>query len=315
MRVQRPVPGRDKKRPARSSGCIAYVANIAPVEHGLRTCARCALQCSWSALISHTRKTGGRLSMNSNSVNASIPEQRNVVIATCLGAMNDEVLVSAARSGGPGTFVELYERHSKKVLPRIYRITKNREDAEDAFQDAVLRAFVHVKSFEGRSNFSSWLMSIAINSALMVLRKKRAGSEVSLEQLSEQSENHRPWEPQDHAESPEAYFARRESEDLLRSAIQQLPCIFRDAVEVQHAQECSTGRVAAELGISESAAKSRLMRARRVLRRRLSGARPGTVRKLASAGTASPAPTKSKAASASARGRVRTEQSEGGKEQ
>jgi RNA polymerase sigma factor (sigma-70 family) len=176
--------------------------------------------------------------MNSNSVNASIPEQRNVVIATCLGATNDEVLVSAARSGDPGAFVELYERHSKKVLPRIYRITQNREDAEDAFHDAVLRAFVHVKSFEGRSTFASWLTRIATNSALVVLRKRRTGTEISIEQLSERSENH--WEPQDHAESPESYSARRQSEELLRNAIQRLPCIFLEAVELQQAEECST---------------------------------------------------------------------------
>ncbi|MGA7312822.1 MAG: sigma-70 family RNA polymerase sigma factor, partial [Silvibacterium sp.] len=151
--------------------------------------------------------------------------------------MNEEVLVSAARSGDPGAFVELYERHSKKVLPRIYRITNNREDAEDAIQDAVLRAFVHVKSFEGRSSFASWLTRIAINSALMVLRKRRAGTEIPIEQLSEQSENRRAWEPQDHAESPETYAARRQSEELLRNAIQRLPCIFREAVELQQAEE------------------------------------------------------------------------------
>ena len=240
--------------------------------------------------------------MNSNSVNASIPEQRNVVIATCLDAMNEEVLVSAARSGDPGAFVELYERHSKKVLPRIYRITNNREDAEDAIQDAVLRAFVHVKSFEGRSSFASWLTRIAINSALMVLRKRRAGTEIPIEQLSEQSENRRAWEPQDHAESPETYAARRQSEELLRNAIQRLPCIFREAVELQQAEECSMGQVAERFGISESAAKSRLMRARKVLRRRLSGTCPRTVRTPPSASRLSSSPIVSSAPSAAQAG-------------
>lgn len=249
--------------------------------------------------------------MNSNSVNASIPEQSSVVIATYLDAMNDEVLVSAARSGDSSAFVALYERHSRKVLPRLYRITKNREDAEDALQDAALKAFVHLKSFEGRSNFASWLTRIAINSALLVLRKRRETA--SIEQLSEPSENHRAWEPQDNAESPEALSARRQSEELLRNAIQRLPSIFRDAVELQHAQDCSTGRVASELGISESAAKSRLMRARIFLRRRLSRARPRTVRTPASArGDSSRTTSKARA---SARGRVRTEQSQGGREQ
>src|ERR1700757_4578704 len=101
--------------------------------------------------------------------------------------MDDELLVSAASAGDSSAFVELYERHSRKVLPRIYRITKNREDAEDAFQDAVLRAFAHMKGFEGRSNFTSWLTRIAINSALMVLRKRRGGAEISIEQMSDDS--------------------------------------------------------------------------------------------------------------------------------
>ena len=240
--------------------------------------------------------------MNSNSVNASNPEQSGVVIATCLDAMNDEVLVSAARSGDSGAFVELYERHSRKVLPRIYRITKNREDAEDALQDAVLRAFVHVKSFEGRSTFASWLTRIATNSALMVLRKRRAGTEISIEQLSEPSEDHQPWEPQDYSESPEAYSARRQREELLRNAIQRLPSIFRDAVELQGAEECSTGLIAERLGISESAAKSRLLRARKALQRRLPGSGARTVRTPASGSGTSSSRIVSRAASAVAQG-------------
>lgn len=227
-------------------------------------------------------------------------------MADCMAAMNDDVLVSAARSGDPGAFVELYERNSQKILPRIYRITKNREDAEDAIQDAVLRAFVHVKSFEGRSTFASWLTRIAINSALIVLRKRRPGTEISIEQLSEQTENRRVWEPQDHAESPETYAARRQSEELLRNAIQRLPCIFREAVELQQAEECSTGQVAERFGISESAAKSRLMRARKVLRRRLSGTRPRTVRTPPSVSWVSSSPMVSNAPTAAQAGETQT---------
>lgn len=206
-------------------------------------------------------------------------QQNNCIIGPCVSATDDELLVHAARSGDRNAFVELYERHSRKVLPRIYRITKNREDAEDAFQDAVLRAFVHMKTFEGRSNFTSWLTRIATNSALMVLRKRRSASEISVDQICQDSENGRTWEPRDCAETPEASYARRESEQLLRYAIQRLPGIFREAVQLQHDQEYSTSQVAEELGISLSAAKSRLMRARKVVRRRLSGTRPRSAAK------------------------------------
>ena len=255
------------------------------------------------------------MSMNSNLVSASIAEQSSVVMANCLAAMNDEVLVCAARSGDSGAFVELYERHSKKVLPRIYRITKNREDAEDAFQDAVLRAFVHIRSFEGRSNFTSWLTRIAMNSALMVLRRRKSGKEISLQQICDETGNSQVWEPQDHADSPEACYARRESEELLLKALQRLPCIFRETVALQHAEECSTGEVAAKLGISESAVKSRLMRARKVLRRRLSGSRPRTLRTPASVRRVSLTRTSSKAHDLPVSGLLGVEQSEGGRAQ
>ena len=218
------------------------------------------------------------MSTQANLVNAHGVEQ-NVVIAQCLDAMDDDLLVSAARAGDRTAFVELYERHSRKVLPRIYRITKNHEDAEDAFQDAVMRAFVHVKSFEGRSNFSSWLTRIATNSALMVLRKKRRGTEISIEQMCDDAESSRAWEPRDQSETPEAHYVGRESKELLQNAIRRLPFIFREALELQHERNYSTEQVADELGISPSAAKSRLMRARRTVRRRLSGARPRSVRK------------------------------------
>ncbi|HTD55893.1 MAG TPA: sigma-70 family RNA polymerase sigma factor [Silvibacterium sp.] len=213
------------------------------------------------------------MSTQTTLINAQIAAE-NAVIAQCLNAMDDELLVSAARAGDRSAFVELYERHSRKVLPSIYRITKNREDAEDAFQDAVMRAFVHVKGFEGRSSFTSWLTRIATNSALMVLRKKRGAAEISIDQMCDDTETLRAWEPRDQAETPEAGYARRETEQLLRNAVRRLPPAFRDALELQHAREYSTGQVAAELGISLSAAKSRLMRARKVLRRRLSGTRP-----------------------------------------
>ena len=237
------------------------------------------------------------MSTHANPVNVPIPNQSSVLISECLNAWDDDLLVSAARAGDHGAFVKLYERHSRKVLPRIYRITKNHEDAEDAFQDAVMRAFVHMKGFEGRSNFRSWFTRIATNSALMVLRKRRAGGEIPIEEMCDDAENSRAWEPPDYSETPEACYARRESEELLRNAIQRLPCIFREAVELQQAQECSSSQVAEELGISLSAAKSRLMRARRTLRRRLSGTRSRHASKPTSSRGASRSRVKSKIAS------------------
>jgi len=224
-------------------------------------------------VLNNENSEGCQLSTHANLVNTPIPNHNNIAIGECLSAWDDDLLVSAAKAGDRSAFVELYERHSRKVLPTIYRITKNREDAEDAFQDAVLRAFVHIKSFEGRANFTSWLTRIAINSALMLLRKRRHG-EISIEQVCIDSGNSRAWEPRDVAETPEARYARLECEELLWSTIQRLPCRFRDALALQHSREYSTSQIAKELGISIPAAKARLMRARSNMRRRLSGTRP-----------------------------------------
>jgi RNA polymerase sigma-70 factor (ECF subfamily) len=87
--------------------------------------------------------------------------------------MNDELLVLAAQSGDTAAFVELRRRHATKLLRTTYRVTRNWEDAEDALQDSFLKAYLHLNKFENRSTFASWLTRIAINSALMILRKKR----------------------------------------------------------------------------------------------------------------------------------------------
>jgi RNA polymerase sigma-70 factor, ECF subfamily len=178
--------------------------------------------------------------------------------------MDDELLLSAARSGDGAAFAELCQRHSRKILVRIQRITRNREDSEDALQDTLLRALIHLQSFEGRSTFPSWLTRIAINSALQVLRKRRA-SELPMLMPPDGSEDWRPWEVTDQAETPEAYCERREKEELLRSAILRLPSIFREVVELRHEREYSALEIAEALGITVGAVKSRLVRARRAI--------------------------------------------------
>jgi RNA polymerase sigma-70 factor (ECF subfamily) len=199
-----------------------------------------------------------------NSAQESISEQDNVIIGECSREMNEELLVSAARSGDRPAFMELCGRHSRQIWWRIHRITRNREDAEDAFQDALLRAFLNLKSFEGRSSFSSWLTRIAINSALGILRKKR-NSELPIPPSSDNSANWIPWEIPDQSETPEAYCERREKEELLRSAILRLPSIFREVVELRHEREYSALEIAEALGISVAAVKSRLSRARKAV--------------------------------------------------
>jgi RNA polymerase sigma-70 factor (ECF subfamily) len=180
--------------------------------------------------------------------------------------MSNEMLVSMAKSGDVNAFVELIKRHADTVFLSTYRITGNRQDAEDALQESFLRAFIHMNKFQERSSFSTWLTRIAINSALMILRKKRSSSEISIDRTDGSAGDFETWEPRSPWEDPESRYVRRERHELLRQAIQQLPPGFRDVIELRQAKDCSNQEIAQSLGISVPAVKSRLARARKALR-------------------------------------------------
>ncbi|WP_158942963.1 RNA polymerase sigma factor [Granulicella sp. S190] len=189
-----------------------------------------------------------------------------ISVQAILEASNDEMLVAAAKTGEDLAFSELWSRHSKVIFNTMYRITRNRQDAEDAVQDAFLKAYVHLKSFDGRSSFSTWLTRIAINSALMILRKKRAHPEVSMDGGSE-SESWQHWEVPDRRANTEEHYARTEREHHLKRAIHRLRPALRSIVEIQQKHDSSIKEIAEIAGISVAATKSRLLRARTVLRR------------------------------------------------
>jgi RNA polymerase sigma-70 factor, ECF subfamily len=191
---------------------------------------------------------------------------RNDVIEDGPMEMSDEVLVSTAKSGDVNAFVELSKRHANRLLQTTYRITKNRQDAEDALQDSLLKAFSHLKDFQEKSSFSTWLTRIAINSALMILRKKHGGFEISIDGPDSPSDTCVRWESKSLTEDPESGYVRREREELLRDAILRLPPVFREVVELRQAREYSAREIAQALGISVGAVKSRLSRARMTLR-------------------------------------------------
>src|ERR1700720_1149125 len=132
--------------------------------------------------------------------------------------LDDKRLVAAAKYGQTLAFDVLCERLAPRILRSLFRITKNREDAEDALQDSFLSAFVHITEFDGRSAFSTWLTRIAINSALMILRKKRTSHEVSLDSPADSDATSGSWEVPDYAPNPEKRYAQSERENILRGA-------------------------------------------------------------------------------------------------
>ena len=181
---------------------------------------------------------------------------------------NDEALVAAAKLGEHSALSELWNRHSKRAGCITYRITRNRQDAEDALQDAFLKVFLHLKTFDGRSAFSTWLTRIAINSALMILRKKRAHPETSIDSGGDEETWH-SWEFSDRRANTEEHFLKGESERRLQRAIQGLRPALRSIVEIQQVHDGSIKEIAEIAGISVAATKSRLLRAKITLRRSL----------------------------------------------
>src|ERR1700733_709043 len=122
--------------------------------------------------------------------------------------MSEAALVSMAKLGDSDAFVELSRLHSNRLLRTIYQITRNWHDAEDALQDATLRAFSHLKDFQEKSSFYTWLTRIAINSALMILRKRRGCYEIPFDGIDDSGDSYERWEPRSPAENPESRLAR-----------------------------------------------------------------------------------------------------------
>ncbi len=196
----------------------------------------------------------------------SMPALSSVDIECPPMEMSDETLASRATSGDTDAFVELSKRHANRVFQVTYRVTRNRQDAEDALQDAFLNAFTHIKNFEGRSSFSTWLTRIAINSALMSLRKKRNSHEIPIDSGNDHEGNVVIREPQSPMDDPESHYVRGERHKRLRRAIHHLPPIYREVIQLQEANERSLREIAESLGITVSAVKSRLSRAKSALR-------------------------------------------------
>jgi RNA polymerase sigma factor (sigma-70 family) len=180
---------------------------------------------------------------------------------------SDSQLLSAAKKGDQAAFGTLFERHSKKIFHSTLRITRNREDAEDALQDCFLSGLLHLHDFDGRSQLSTWLTRIAINAALMKLRRNRYSKEVPTEFVDEEGKERPRFQLIDGALNPEDSFVERERSRILRDALVELRPRVRAALEICQLQECSVKETARKLGISTAAAKGRLFHARIALRK------------------------------------------------
>jgi len=179
----------------------------------------------------------------------------------------EDRLVAAARSGDGSAFAELCAPVTPKVFSTLLQITGNREDAEDALQDALLQAYRHIGSFQAKSKFSTWLTRVAINSGLMLLRKKNQRREVFLSDGTEEIDVEKTWKLFDTRPNPEDRLAIKQRSNTVRAAVQDLRPTLRRAVELVWFSELPLRDAAEELGVSPAATKGRLFHGRAALRK------------------------------------------------
>jgi RNA polymerase sigma-70 factor (ECF subfamily) len=178
-------------------------------------------------------------------------------------------LVERVRAGDVDAYGQLVRMYDRRVFRIVNHITQNREDSEDVVQDAFLKAFQNIDRFQGNSKFYTWLVRIAVNEALMKLRKRKTSRTVSMDDDVETEEGSIPREFADWSPDPEQMYGSEETADILKKAIQGLPPNFRTVFVLRDVENLSTEETAQALELSVPAVKSRLLRARLQLRERL----------------------------------------------
>jgi RNA polymerase sigma-70 factor, ECF subfamily len=205
---------------------------------------------------------------NMNAKPKPQPSPEKVTHPMIVDADNESSLVAAAKAGDISAFEALVSRYERKIFRLAQHITQNTEDAQDVSQEAFLKAYEHLGEFQGNSRFYTWLVRIAVNQALMKLRKRRP-KDVSLDDDIETEENFMSRDVEDWGPSPEERYSQEELARILSQVIGELDPSFRTVFQLRDIEELSTEETADALGISVPAVKSRLLRARLKLRDKL----------------------------------------------
>lgn len=175
----------------------------------------------------------------------------------------DDDLVQAAQSGDHDAFAELCRRHTQTTRQRILAIVRHQQDAEDAMQETLLRAYANLRRFRQSCKFSTWMTAIGINAALTVIRKRKSRREFDLELSRPDGPG---WDIVDQAPDPECRVAKAQIVLLLQKELDSLPPKMQEVVTNYYDQDHSVQEAADALGISVAAVKSRLFRGRRSLK-------------------------------------------------
>jgi RNA polymerase sigma-70 factor, ECF subfamily len=183
-----------------------------------------------------------------------------------LSEVSEAELVQLAQERDEAAFAELVRRNSSASFRLALSILKDRQEAEDEVQTSFLKAWMHLPLFKSESRFSTWLRTIVANQSLMSLRKSRRAN---LRSLDEADEDGRTMEVPATDPTPEFDLSKRQLTGHLQTEVQKLPRILREVLILRDLEHVSTEEAASRLGISESALKSRLTRARNTLRQRM----------------------------------------------
>jgi RNA polymerase sigma-70 factor, ECF subfamily len=184
-------------------------------------------------------------------------------------AFDESALVARAKAGDMAAFADLVQHYDRRVFRMAKQITQNDDDAEDVLQESFLKAYTHLDDFQGNSKFYTWLVRIAVNEALMKLRKRRSDKTVPLDDPIDTGEDSVVREVAVWEDNPEERYSREELAEILDQAIQSLKPAYRTVFILRDIEEMSIEETAEALNLSISAVKSRLLRARLQLREKL----------------------------------------------
>jgi RNA polymerase sigma-70 factor (ECF subfamily) len=192
-----------------------------------------------------------------------------VSTSTIAATFDEPALVARAKAGDAGAFAELVNHYDRRVFRMAKQITQNEEDAEDVLQETFLKAYSHLDDFQGNSKFYTWLVRIAVNEALMKLRKRRSDRTVPLDEPIDTGEDVVAREIAVWDENPEDTYSQQELGKILDDAVQSLKPAYRTVFILRDIEEMSIEETSEALNLSISAVKSRLLRARLQLRDKL----------------------------------------------
>lgn len=190
-------------------------------------------------------------------------------IACVSDPAGERTLVVAAKNGDEQAFETLFKRHQRKTLAVVLRYTRVVEDAEDIVQQSFYKAFVHLWQFQGESSFSTWLTRIAINEALMFLRRIGAAREVSIDDIRDAQGSAASLGIPDSNADPETRCSQREEVRILSKAVRSLRPGLRTTIVLSELRELSTSETARRMGLSVTTVKARRFRGKRQLRQEL----------------------------------------------